>query len=52
MAEIMRRYQNNPILEAIGTHAWESRLVFNAAAFAAKGRVLGYEQKLENQKVQ
>jgi predicted GH43/DUF377 family glycosyl hydrolase len=35
----MRRYQHNPILEAIGTHAWESRLVFNAAAFAANGRV-------------
>ena len=35
----MKRYQQNPILEAIGTHAWESRLVFNAAAFATNGRV-------------
>lgn len=35
----MKRYGHNPILEAIGTHAWESRLVFNAAAFAANGRV-------------
>ena len=35
----MKRYQHNPILEPIGTHAWESRLVFNAAAFAANNRV-------------
>ena len=35
----MKRFQNNPILEPIGTHAWESRLVFNAAAFASKDRV-------------
>ncbi len=35
----MKRYPHNPILEPIGTHAWESRLVFNAAAFAANNRV-------------
>jgi predicted GH43/DUF377 family glycosyl hydrolase len=35
----MKRYPHNPILEPIGTHAWESRLVFNAAAFTAKNRV-------------
>lgn len=35
----MKRFQNNPILEGIGTHAWESRQVFNAAAFAANNRV-------------
>jgi predicted GH43/DUF377 family glycosyl hydrolase len=35
----VKRYPRNPILEPIGTHAWESRLVFNAAAFAANNRV-------------
>jgi predicted GH43/DUF377 family glycosyl hydrolase len=35
----MKRYSRNPILEPIGTHAWESSLVFNAAAFAANNRV-------------
>ena len=35
----MKRYSHNPILEPIGTHAWESSLVFNAAAFAANNRV-------------
>jgi len=35
----LKRYSNNPILEPIGTHAWESRLVFNAAAFATDNRV-------------
>ena len=35
----MKRFQNNPILEGIGTHSWESRQVFNAAAFAADNRV-------------
>ena len=35
----MNRFQQNPILEPIGTHAWESRLVFNAAAFASNNRV-------------
>jgi predicted GH43/DUF377 family glycosyl hydrolase len=35
----MKRYQKNPILEPIGTHAWESRLVFNAAAVAIDKRV-------------
>jgi predicted GH43/DUF377 family glycosyl hydrolase len=35
----MKRYQGNPILEPVATHAWESRRVFNAAAFRAKDRV-------------
>lgn len=35
----MKRYERNPILEPIGTHAWESRLVFNAAALAASHRI-------------
>jgi predicted GH43/DUF377 family glycosyl hydrolase len=33
------RYAHNPILEPIGTHVWESSLVFNAAAFTANKRV-------------
>jgi predicted GH43/DUF377 family glycosyl hydrolase len=35
----VKRYPQNPILEPIGTHAWESRLVFNAATFFAKNRI-------------
>jgi predicted GH43/DUF377 family glycosyl hydrolase len=35
----MKRFAHNPILEPIGTHAWESHQVFNAAAFAADGKV-------------
>jgi predicted GH43/DUF377 family glycosyl hydrolase len=35
----MKRYSGNPILEPIATHSWESRRVFNAAAFRAKDRV-------------
>jgi predicted GH43/DUF377 family glycosyl hydrolase len=35
----VKRYLRNPILEPIGTHTWESRLVFNAAVFAAKSRI-------------
>jgi predicted GH43/DUF377 family glycosyl hydrolase len=35
----VKRYSRNPILEPIGTHTWESRLVFNAAAFAREDRV-------------
>ncbi len=35
----MKRYPHNPILEPIGTHAWESSLVFNAAAISANHRV-------------
>jgi predicted GH43/DUF377 family glycosyl hydrolase len=35
----MKRYSHNPILEPIGTHVWESNLVFNAAAFAANNRI-------------
>ena len=35
----MKRYSNNPILEPIGAHTWESNLVFNAAVFASSNRV-------------
>lgn len=35
----MQRFQGNPILEPIGTHAWESRRVFNAAALLADKRI-------------
>jgi predicted GH43/DUF377 family glycosyl hydrolase len=35
----VKRYSRNPILEPVGKHAWESRLVFNAAAFATDDRV-------------
>ena len=35
----VKRYAHNPILEPIGTHIWESSLVFNAAALAVNNRV-------------
>lgn len=35
----MRRFKSNPILEPIVENAWESRLVFNAAAIHLKDRV-------------
>lgn len=35
----MKRFQGNPILEPVATHAWESRRVFNAAAFYIDERV-------------
>lgn len=35
----MQRFQGNPILEPIGAHPWESRRVFNAAAFLADKRI-------------
>ncbi len=35
----MQRFQGNPILEPVGTNAWESRRVFNAAAFFADSRI-------------
>ncbi len=35
----MERFKNNPILKPIASHAWESRLVFNAAAFYGDKRV-------------
>jgi len=35
----MRRFQNNPILEPVAMHSWESRRVFNAAAIALDKRV-------------
>lgn len=36
---MLTRYQHNPILEPIGTHSWESRLVFNAAVISLKDRI-------------
>ncbi|MCK4440199.1 hypothetical protein KAU85_04360, partial [Candidatus Bathyarchaeota archaeon] len=35
----MKRFQGNPILESVVTHEWESRRVFNAAAFLADKRI-------------
>jgi predicted GH43/DUF377 family glycosyl hydrolase len=35
----MQRFIGNPIIEPIGTHSWESRRVFNAAAFFADKRI-------------
>jgi len=35
----LKRFEGNPILEPIGTHNWESRLVFNAAAIAVNKQV-------------
>jgi predicted GH43/DUF377 family glycosyl hydrolase len=35
----MKRFQGNPILEPIGTHSWESRRVFNAAAFKTEKQI-------------
>jgi predicted GH43/DUF377 family glycosyl hydrolase len=35
----MKRFQGNPILEPIGTNAWESRRVFNAGVIAANNKV-------------
>jgi len=35
----LKRYEGNPILEPIGTHKWESRLVFNAAALYTKKQI-------------
>ncbi|KON31142.1 hypothetical protein AC482_01840 [miscellaneous Crenarchaeota group-15 archaeon DG-45] len=35
----MKRYQGNPILKPIADHAWESRMVFNAAAVYLDKRV-------------
>jgi predicted GH43/DUF377 family glycosyl hydrolase len=35
----MRRFKGNPILEPIVENAWESRLVFNAAAIRLKDRI-------------
>jgi predicted GH43/DUF377 family glycosyl hydrolase len=35
----MRRFKGNPVLEPIVENAWESRLVFNAAALHLKDRV-------------
>ena len=32
---VMKRFLGNPIVEPIGTHKWESRRIFNAAAFRA-----------------
>jgi predicted GH43/DUF377 family glycosyl hydrolase len=35
----LKRFEGNPILEPIGTHNWESRLVFNAAAISVNKQV-------------
>lgn len=35
----MKRFPNNPILEPIGTHAWESHFVFNAATSVIDDRI-------------
>jgi len=35
----MKRFEGNPILEPIGEHKWESRLVFNAAAILLNNQV-------------
>ena len=35
----MKRFDNNPILSPLPDHAWESRMVFNAAALFAEDRV-------------
>lgn len=35
----MKRFKGNPILEAIGTHFWESRRVYNAAAVYLDKRI-------------
>jgi predicted GH43/DUF377 family glycosyl hydrolase len=35
----MRRFEGNPILEPIATHAWESRGIFNAATLFLRGGV-------------
>lgn len=35
----MKRFEGNPILEPIGKHNWESRLVFNAAAILLNKKV-------------
>jgi predicted GH43/DUF377 family glycosyl hydrolase len=37
--QAVKRFQGNPILEPVATNAWESRRVFNAAAFRANDRV-------------
>ncbi len=35
----MKRFEGNPILEPIGRHNWESRLVFNAATILINKKV-------------
>jgi len=35
----LKRFEGNPILEPIGIHNWESRLVFNAAAISVNKQV-------------
>jgi predicted GH43/DUF377 family glycosyl hydrolase len=37
--QILKRFEGNPILQPIGTHSWESRLVFNAGAVLLGGQV-------------
>jgi predicted GH43/DUF377 family glycosyl hydrolase len=35
----MKRFKGNPILKPLPNHAWESRMVFNAAALCAKSQI-------------
>ena len=35
----MKRFKGNPILEPIGKHPWESRLVFNAAVVSINNQI-------------
>ena len=35
----MKRFEGNPILKPIGTHAWESRGIFNAATLYLEGGI-------------
>ena len=34
---VLKRYKYNPILEAKKEHSWESKMVYNAAAFRIDG---------------
>ena len=35
----MKRFEGNPIIKPISTHAWESRSIFNAATLYLEGGV-------------
>jgi len=38
-APLISRYRDNPILEPISTHKWESKAVFNSAVFADREKI-------------
>ena len=38
-APLVSRYRDNPILEPINTHEWESKAVFNSAVFADREKI-------------